>query len=137
MAAITKAYFDRMSGDGTLTTLLPTFNSQPNIFSSGFVPDGAVLPWIEFSGQFTSNAFDTKTTNGRQLFTDLRTVGKRSSSAVEVEAIAERIYTLFKDHSLAVAGFVTILGDCSGPESANGSETIVRVVPCSLIIQEV
>ena len=137
MAEITKAYFDRMAGDATLVALLPTFEGQPNIFSSGFVPESAVLPWVEFDGQFSSIPFDTKTTNGRELFTDIRAVGKRSSSAVDVEAIAERVYFLFKDHSLSVAGFGTILGDCSGPESANGSETIVRVVPCSLKIQEV
>ena len=46
MSDITQSVYDRLAGDGTLTALLTTYNSNPAIFTADPVPEDADFPMI-------------------------------------------------------------------------------------------
>jgi len=105
MSAFTKAVFDRLAGDTTLTDLLTTYFGQPAIFTVIPIPENAELPYIVTEGNISEIPFDTKVSAGREVFRDVRCYTEATGSSVEVELIAERVRTLFHQHALAIEGF--------------------------------
>lgn len=134
---ITKAIYDALSEDETLTALLGTYKSEPAIFTTDPAPGDAVMPYIVTAGNIAAVAFDTKTTQGRTITRDIRCYAAASGSAVTVEAIAERVYTLLHRQALVIEGFVWLWAECSGPMAADEQDAYGRIVTVTLTVEEI
>ena len=136
MGVITEGFYDVMAADATLTALLATYNGSPAIFTVDPAPDDAELPYIVTAGEIVSSAFDTKTTRGRELRRDVRCYAEADDSAVTVESMAERVYTLFHRQTIAIEGFGVWVAECSGPIAADEEDAYGRVVTVRLLLVE-
>jgi len=54
MSVITKAIFNVLNGDATLTALLGTFDGSAAIFTTDPPPSGAILPYIVTAGDVSN-----------------------------------------------------------------------------------
>lgn len=136
MSAFTQAIYDVLANDATLAGLLATYGGEPAIFTTDPPPGDAELPYIVSAGQVSQAPFDTKLTRGRDLRRDVRCYAAASGSAVEVEAIAERVRALLHREVMVITGFVWILGECLGPFAADESEAYGRIVTVRLLVEE-
>lgn len=136
MDGFTAAIYDRLASDGTLTALLATYAGEPAVFTTDPAPGDADLPYIVSAGQVSDAAYDTKTTQGREVRRDVRCYASCDGSAATVEAIAERVRALLHRHALTIAGYDTWISECSGPISADEEEAYGRVVSLRLIAME-
>lgn len=137
MLALTEAVYNRMVGDGTLTALLATYRDEPAVFTTDPAPGDAALPFIVSAGQWSDSPNDTKTTRGRDVFRDVRCYADRDGSVDVVEAIAERVRTLFHRYSLFIEGFGVVVARCTGPVSADEQDVYGRIVTVEWVLQEV
>ena len=133
---LTEAVYDRMASDGTLAALIGTYKGEPAIFTADPAPGNASLPYIVSAGQVADSAFDTKTTQGRQVWRDVRCYTPAGGSPVTVEAIAERVRALFHRYRLVVDGFETWVAEASGPVAADEDDAYGRIVTIRLILME-
>ena len=136
MSAITRAIYERLAGDGTLTAMLATYEGGPGIFTTDPPPGNATLPYVVAAGEVSQAPFDTKTGLGREVRRDVRCYTKAEGSASEVEAIAERIRALLHRHALAIDGYETWVAECTGPTSVDEAEACGRIVSVRLLIVE-
>lgn len=134
---LTAALYDRLAGDGTLVALLATYRGEPAIFTVDPAPPDAALPYIVTAGSVVDNAWDTKTTRGRQVWRDVRCYAPATGSSVTVEAIAERVRALLHRHYLEVDDHVTYLAETAGPIALGDNEAYGRIVTVRLTIGEV
>lgn len=134
---LTAALYDRLAGDATLTALLATYRGEPAIFTVDPAPPDAALPYIVTAGSVVDNAWDTKTTRGRQVWRDVRCYAPATGSSVTVEAIAERVRALLHRHYLEVDDHVTYLAETAGPIASGDTEAYGRIVTVRLTIGEV
>lgn len=136
MSVITKALYDTLSADVTLTSLLSTYEGEPAIFTTDPAPGDATLPYIVTAGEAVQTGFDTKTTRGRELWRDVRCYAAANGSAVTVEAIAERVRALLHRQAVVIDGFIWLLGDCNGPIVADEMDAYGRIVAVRFVIEE-
>lgn len=138
MGALSQAFYDRLTGDATLTGLLATYEGGPAVFTIDPAPPDAQLPFIVTAGEFAQAPFDTKTLYGRTAFRDIRCYASEVGSAVLIDDIAERVRALFHRYPLPVAGFATVLCEASGPTVApDDDETVTgRIVSVRIVLQE-
>lgn len=138
MSALSQAFYNRLSGDGTLAALLSAYNGAPAVFTNDPAPPDATLPYVVTAGEFAVAPFDTKTLLGRTVFRDIRCYAQELGSAEQIEDIAERVRALFHRYALPVSGFTTVLCDVSGPTPAPDDDEQVtgRIVSVRLILQE-
>ncbi len=125
---ITQAIHDVLAGDGVLAGLLNTYRGEPAVFTVQPAPGDAVLPYIITAGDVAVEPWGTKTTFGRIPTRDIRCYTAASGSAVTVEAIAERVRVLLHRQPIAVAGYRWVMGECSGPISADEQDAYGRIV---------
>jgi hypothetical protein len=137
MSAVTAALYERMAGDPTLTGLLASYEGEPAIFTVDPAPGDAELPYIVTAGEVTDAPADTKTTRGRELYRDVRCYAEADGSAVTVEAIAGRVRQLLHRQEILVSGFEWILGECTGPITADERDAYGRIVTVRLVLEEV
>jgi len=83
-----------------------------------------------------TNSWDTKTTEGREIFRDVRFYTEANGSAVTVEALAERARELLHRQALSVDGFSVIVAECSGPVKADEPDAYGRIVTVRLLMEE-
>jgi len=136
MSGITKAFYDVLVSDGTLTALLATYEGDPAVFTTDPAPDNADLPYLVTAGEVSQAPFDTKTTRGRDLRRDIRCYTEANGDATTVEAIAERVRELFHREPLVIDGFGVWVADCSGPIVADEDDAYGRVVTVRLLMIE-
>jgi hypothetical protein len=137
MSVLTAAIYDRLAGDATLTGMLAEYKGLPAIFTIDPAPGDAALPYIVTAGEVTQAPFDTKTSLGRSAIRDVRCYGSASGSAVEIEAIAERVRALLHRQALGIAGFDWVISDCFGPIVADEEDSYGRIISLSITAQEV
>jgi hypothetical protein len=135
VADITKGIYDRLSADATLQGLLSTFDGGAAVFSSHPIPDGAVLPYVTITN-LSETPFDTKTTLGRDLAHDIGCYTDDTGSAVDVEAIKERVRTLLHRYTLTIANFTTVIADVSSTVQADEDGVYGRILTIRLIVEE-
>ena len=105
-----------MISDSTLTGLISTYEGSPAIFSGYPVPAGAELPYILISQILGNESYNTKGVKGREHIRDIAIFAKETGSLVEIDAIAERVRTLFdRTYSLSITGFEVVSCEVSGP----------------------
>ena len=134
---ITQAIYQRMANDANLTTLLSVYDSAPAIFTADPIPFDAKRPYIMAANDVTVVPFDTKTTLGREIARDIQVVCDATGSHALLEAIAERVRTLFHRYALAIAGFATIIARVVGPISTPSDPRIqVHTITLHLTLEE-
>jgi len=137
MSILTQALYDVLANDVTLTGMLATYGDEPAIFTTDPVPGDAGRPLIVTAGEATQVPFDTKQTRGRDLVRDIRCYADADGSAVEIEAIAERVRTLLHRQALTISGFSWMVSDCAGPIVADEVDVYGRILSLSVKAQEV
>ncbi|MBN1248469.1 MAG: DUF3168 domain-containing protein [Anaerolineae bacterium] len=133
---ITKAIYDRLSSDGTLTAFLNSYEGEVGIFTTDPAPDDAALPYVVTAGEVAQQPRDTKTTRGREVWRDVRCYASPGGSAETVEAIAERVRTLLHRQALEIDGFVWVWAECSGPIVADEQDAYCRIVTVRMVVEE-
>lgn len=136
MSALTKAIYDRLAGDPTLTAMLAEYDGAPAIFTIDPAPGNAGTPHIVTAGEVSQAAWDTKTSRGREIIRDVRCYAAAVGSAATVEAIAERVRSLLHRQALSIDGYKWIVSDCGGPIAADESDYYGRIVSVTLKIEE-
>ena len=136
MAEITKALYDRLSGDATLQGLLSSYQGGAAIFSSHPIPDAAVLPYVTITG-LAESPFDTKNSRGRDVSYDIGCYDEDTGSTVLVEAIKERVRALLHRYELPITSFTTVIAEVSGTLQADEDGVFGRIVTIRLIVEEV
>jgi len=128
MSAIRNGLYDHLSGDATLTALLP--NGSSGIFSDVERPSGVSLPCIQIGAD---TEFETITGDDMiQATRALLVMAERSGDQAAVDAIAARVRALFRGAGLAgltFSGYRTGYVSVAGPvETDPDFETYGRVV---------
>lgn len=135
MNVVSAAFHDRLTGDAPLAALLATWNSAPAVFTQDPPPGKATLPYIITAGSVSDVPWDTKQTRGREIRRDVRCYTVLDDAPDVVEAIAERVRTLFHRQALTVEGFGVWLTECVGPITADEPDAYGRIVTVRLIMQ--
>jgi len=133
---ITKAIYQRLAGDATLTGMLSTYKTKPAIFTVDPAPEDAEFPYIVTAGSPVQTPYDTKTSQGRQIWRDVRCYTDKSGSAATVESIAERVRELLHRQNLSDTAFSTIWAECEGPTVADDGESYGRIVTLKITVVE-
>jgi len=136
MNALTQGMYDRLSADLVLVGMLASYDGAPAIFTIDPVPGDAVLPYVVSSGDVADTSFDTKLDLGRRIWRDVRCYTEADGDSIPVELIAERVRGLLHRHRLVVAGYGTLVAECSGPRAANEQDVYGRIVSVKLIMME-
>jgi len=136
VAEITKALYDRLSGDATLQGLLSSYQGGAAVFSSHPIPDTAALPYVTISG-LAESPFDTKNSRGRDVSYDIGCYDEDTGSTVLVEAIKERVRALLHRYELPITSFTTVIAEVSGTLQADEDGVFGRIVTIRLIVEEV
>lgn len=134
---ITKAIYELLTSDQTLTGLLSSYGGGPAVFTVDPAPEDADLPYIVTAGSPVQMPYDTKQSVGRQVWRDIRCYAEADGSAVTVESIAERVRELLHRKKIEDENFVTIWSECEGPIVADDGETYGRIVTLKITIMEV
>lgn len=124
MSAITQAVYSRMAGDATLTGMLATFAGLPCIFSTDPVPPQAPRPYIDCSQILTDMWIANKTNDSRDHWRDVIMTADATGDATLIEAIAERVRTLFNRQLLTVGGYVNYIAMVTGPVNQPSDPTL-------------
>lgn len=136
MDELTRALYNLLAGDATLTAMLNTYGGDPAIFTVDPAPGDATLPYVITAGSVADNPFDTKTTLGRTVMRDVRCYTAASGSASTVERIAKRVRQLLHRRAFEIEGFVWIMASCSGPIQADEQDAYGRIVTVTLTMEE-
>lgn len=127
MSAVTKALFDQLRTDATLTSMLSQYQSVPAIFARPLVPENAVRPYVWIQPPGADESADTKTTQGRTVRRDIWAVTNNQGSMASCEAIAERIRSRLHRQSFAVDGAELLISEVSGPSIAPSDESVIAL----------
>lgn len=112
---LTQAIYNRMATDAQLTAQLATYRGAPAIFTADPVPAEAARPYVVSAGTVADVPFDTKTTQGRQITRDIRIVADATGSLAALEAMAERVRTLFHRAPLGgIDGMENVVAEVAG-----------------------
>jgi hypothetical protein len=140
MSVLSAAFYDVMANDVTLTGLISTYNGNPAIFTidpaPGDVSTSTNMKFIVTAGEVTQTPFDTKNSLGRNAIRDIRCYAPANGSAIEVEAIAERVRTLFHRQIIAIAGFNNIITNVTGPLAADEVDAYGRILSVEITAME-
>ena len=142
MSAVTKGFFDRMNGDGTLVALLGTYKTAPSIFTKRPLPPGFDIeahgPYVLTTGEAVQDPgpADVKNSKGREIVRDILCFSKLSDSATVVEEVAEQVRFLFQRQVFSITGFSIIVAEVSGPIEADEDDALGRVVSVRLVLKE-
>lgn len=141
---LTKAIYDRLAGDTTLTDWLSVYRGLPAIFTDDRVPgtegddpmDAPEFPYVWSGGLVAAEPWDTKTSLGRAPVRDIVVYHEHRMTA-EVEDIAEHVYRLFHRHLLEVAGHRTVTASASGPVRLSSDDYDARIVTVRFRLTEI
>jgi hypothetical protein len=146
VAEITQALYDRLANDATLQGLLSTYEGNAAVFTTDPIQESAELPYVVIMS-LAEAPFDSKwisatgapgeETRGRDLSYDVGCYTEDTGSAVEVEAIKERVRTLLHRHVLTISNFTTVIADVSGTLQTDEDGVFGRIVTIRLVVEEV
>ncbi len=135
MSVFSAAIYTALVGDGTLVALLPKFQGRPNVFTYEPIPKKVDKPYIVTVGEVSNvPELDTKDSTGRRIVRDIRIYAALTGKSAEIEAIAERVRTVFHRGSLSVSGFKTIYVNVTGPITVDEEDVYGRVLSVELLL---
>lgn len=123
-----EAIYDALSEDLTLTAKLSTYEGEPGIFTVDPAPGDANLPYIIIGPILEQAPFDTKTSRGRSVRIDVRCYEAATGSAVDIEAISERVRSLLHRVAITIDGHAWEWSSCFGPISADEEDAYGRII---------
>lgn len=126
MQPLTQAIYNQMANDSTLTGMLSSGASS--IFMYAPVPSASTRPFVVCANSIADQPFDTKTTTGREVTRLIGCYDVSTGTYDTVEAIAERVRTLFHRVILTVAGYTMILAEAKGPIIAPADDQMTDYV---------
>ena len=116
--SISAAFYQRLTNDAELGTLISKYNGIPAVFTSAPVPDNATLPYIVTAGQIsdtTEIATNTKNRTATQFMRDIRIYTEQSGSMAKIETIGEKVWALFHKQPLSIDGWTVLEVKASRP----------------------
>jgi hypothetical protein len=137
MDGLTAAFYQRLTGDSTLASLLseyPAGSGVPAVFTAARVRSDAVLPYISTTGVLSDEAWDTKDVRGRFINRDIYVYFPVTQTA-DLEEASERVRTLFHRHRLEVPGWQTVVSRCAVRVN-NTDDYAARIVTVTLRMLE-
>jgi hypothetical protein len=136
--SVTQAIYDVLVNDPDIigSAGVGTYRASPAIYTIDPAP-GNAFPYIIAAGDVSHIPSDTKTSYGREIQRDIRCYDRALGSAARVEALAERVRSLFHNQLVQVPGFTNVLSSVpSGPFVADGEGVYGRVVTVRLLLEE-
>lgn len=134
---IIDALYNLLASSTELSGLISTYKGfLPAIFTVDPVPEDAEFPYIVLTGAVVQTPYDTKTSQGRQIWVDIRCYSEASGSSITVDAIAETVRGLLHRQSLSGADFSSIWIECEGPIVADDGRSYGRLVTAKITIEE-
>ena len=134
MSVFTQAFYDRMSGDATLTALLGTYGGAPSVLTKRPLPQnftvGANGPYVLTTGSASGGGgpADVKNSSGREIVRDILAFTSLDASPALVDSIADRIFVLFHRVKVSVTGYTIIVAEALGPIEVDEDDVLGRVV---------
>ena len=133
---ITKAIYDKLSADATLSALIATYGGgSPAIFTSWPVPADANTPYVISAGEIDVNSFDELAPNsgdspplhfGLDVQRDIFCYANNTGSSLAIEVIARRIRSLLHRQSLTIPDGSHVMTQCvAGPVHAPTDNSLV------------
>ena len=124
---LTKAIYQMLINDSSVTDLLTTYHSVPAVFTFAPQPESAQKPLIITEGSVSDTNRDTKTTIGHSILRDVRCYTDETGDQSLVEEIGFNVKELFHKHEEKLNDYLTgfIASKCwaEGPRSANVHST--------------
>jgi len=136
MSVISAAFHSVLATDTVLQGLLATYRGAPAVFTVDPAPGDATMPYIVTAGEAVHRPYDTKLTQGREIWRDVRCYTADTGSAANVEQIAERVRALLHRQKITISGFAVEVAECGGPVVADEPGAYGRVVTARIIITE-
>jgi hypothetical protein len=136
MSVFTAAVYSALANDATLTAMLSLYGGSPAIFTTMPIPEDVELPYIITEGEIGNAPFDTKGIEGREIIRDVRCYAEATGSAVEVEAISERVRAIFHRQALTITGWTNIITIADNILTADEDGVYGRILTIRLIAQE-
>jgi len=136
MSITTAPFYDLLVGDAVVLTYLQEFNGRANIFTYQPVPKGVVGTYIITAGEIVSTPNDSKDVTGRRITRDIRCYAPADGNNTDIEALAERVRTLFHRGSIVIPGFKTIYVNVNGPIPLDEEYMFGRVLTVDLLLSE-
>lgn len=129
------AAWSRMAGDPVLSADLSSYHDEPAVIvtDDGSLPEDVSTPFVAVLGVIVDEPNDCKSGEGRDQSLMIRVFDEADGSTLQVEAIAERVRSLFHRQPLGLASGAYLV-ECSGPfvtptdSSLYGRQIEVRVV---------
>lgn len=126
MKVVQNALYDAMLGVSAITSRLAVYNAKPAIFNDmRNIPHDAALPYVVINGSQSDIAYDTKTTVGRDVVTNISVYSAESDDSSLVDDVAEAIRGLFhRSPPMTISGYGAYVAICTGPYEAPAENQI-------------
>lgn len=134
---ITQAIYNVLANDTELAGMLAEYKGLPAIFTFDPAPEDANFPYIVTAGSPVQTPYDTKLSQGRQIWRDIRCYDAASGSVANVEAIAERVRALLHGQKIVTTDFATVWASCDGPTVADDGSSYGRIITLKITVTEV
>lgn len=128
MKVLQDAIFDRLAGSATITAGIGTFQGVPAIFTRFPIPGGAPARRITISSSISDDPWDTKTSTGREVITDITVWTEESGDPSLVESLAEEVRALFHREPVDVTGYGNFIAVVGGPIENDDDQMYGRVI---------
>lgn len=132
---LSAALYDILTRDTELVNMLSTYKGKPAVFTITPVPPDAVLPYVVTATTVAQTPFDTKTSQGRTIWRDIKIYADAKGSAIDIDEIAERVYYILHRNLVVVPGYAWILTECQGPASIDEDYTYGRLITARILLE--
>jgi hypothetical protein len=128
MKVLREAFVVRLLDTPDVASRLSTILSVPAIFTRRPIPEMARPPYVIVGGPVTDEPWDTKTTVGREILTDIFVYAEETGDESLVEEIAEAAREAIHRKPVAAVGYGVLVQRVSGPLEAPASGLYGRVI---------
>jgi hypothetical protein len=135
--ALQSALHARLAGTAAVTTELGTIAGVAAIITERPVPPDTPSPYAVI-GEALSNTpmYDTKTTEGSEVLTDIGIYDVRKDGAARVERIAKAVRDAIHRKPLAVDGYGNLVASVTGPIGAPVDNMHGRIVTVRTVLMQ-
>jgi hypothetical protein len=128
MKALRHAIIARLVATPDVTSRLSTFMTKPAMFDRRPVPSMARPPYGAVTPPVTDEAYDTKTTTGRDILTDVFFFAEDTGDETLIDDLAEAAREALHRKPVAVTGYGNLVQSVSGPRDAPADGLYGRVL---------
>jgi hypothetical protein len=128
MKVLQDAIHARLVASAIITAGVGTYAGVPAVFTRVPVPGKAPDRRITISSSISDGSWDTKTSTGRDVLTDVNIWTEESGDPSLVESLAEEVRDLFHRKPVDVVGYGNWLCECGGPIQNDDDQLYGRVI---------